>query len=163
MIPDQGLLPGNVPGPGPFFFPGTPVFLDSSRNQFGIYVSRVWRISSNGTNVVGIALRTFGGLKVYTFRDTVGSVDILPQSLRYPHLDFTAPDRYGFITAAQVISTFDAPLYIRNSGGYGSGVWDDPVQIRPSGETYQNARGMWLGTAARRSAARWRLRPMGSP
>jgi len=157
MIPDQGLLPGNVPGPGPFSFLDPPMFLDSTRSQFGIIYNRVWRISSNGSNVVGIASREYlssqGYIKLYTSTDSGRTwwVDYFnrPPSLRSPHFDFTAPDRFGFITGSQVISTFDAPLYIRNSGGYGSGVWDDPVQIRPSGETYQDARGIWLGNSSK--------------
>jgi len=159
LISDQGVMPGNAPGPGPFSFLGPPVFLDSSRNQFGIYVNRVRRISSNGSNIVGIVIRQYltssGILEAFTSTDTGTTwiadpnLNFSPPSMRYPTINFTPPEGYGFIIAASVISTFDAPWYIRNSGGYGSGLWDAPVQLRPSGESYQNAEGLWLGNSSK--------------
>lgn len=161
MIADAGTLPGNAPGPGPFAYPGTVVFLDSSRNQFGIYVSRVNGTSSNGSNIVGKVIRQYltssGNLEAFTwtnggrppgifFTDPNLNTGTL---LRYPSIDFSAPETYGFVTAAQVITTFDAPFYIRNSGPYGSGLWDAPVQITASGLTFQNANGIWLGNSSK--------------
>ena len=159
--PGTDQLPGNAPGPGPFAYPGTAVFLDSSRNQNGIYISRVNGTSSNGSNIVGKVIRQYltssGILEAFTWTNggrppTIFFTDPnlnTGTGLRYPWLDFSAPETYGFVTASQVITTFDAPYYIRNSGGYGSGLWDAPVQIRPTGELYQNANGIWLGNSSK--------------
>jgi len=159
VVPDPGTVPGNAPGPGPFAFPGNAVFLDSSRNQFGIYVNRVWGTSYNGSLIVGKVIRQYltssGILEAFTwtnggnppgFFTTDPNLNTAPPTLLFPHMDFSAPDRYGFVTAGMTQRVMSSGAwYIRNSGGYGSGLWDSPVQIRPAGELYQNVRGIWAG------------------
>jgi hypothetical protein len=157
-LPAAEKMTWNGHGLGPAAFPGTAVFLDSSANQNGIYICQVHGTSSDGGLIVGKILRqltpgsgwlenitwTNGGNPPGTFvKDP--SINGFNQG-RYPSSSFDAPDMYGFVTAAQVISgAFDAPIYIRNSGGYGIGLWDTQVQIRPTGEQYQQVEGNWLG------------------
>jgi len=129
----------NYNGRGPCAFPGTAVFLDSSATQFGIYISRLDKMSSNGANVVGIGLSH----EVFTSTDTGMTWEIDPfMQLRGALIDFTAPDCYGFVIG---VDSSGVPFYMRNSGGYGSGLWDASVDIRPSGEHYMFAMGFWLG------------------
>jgi len=146
----------NSNGRGPAAFPGTAVLLDSSANPNGIYVSRINGTSSNGDLIVGKVLRHIvpgtGYLENFTWTNGGNPPEIFTQDPningtnygRFPWSQFDAPETYGFVTAAQVISgAFAQPIYIRNSGGYGSGLWDAPQDLRPSGESYQNACGLW--------------------
>jgi len=147
----------NYNGRGPQALSQPAVFLDSSANQNGIYVSRVNGTSANGNLIVGKVIRQMvpgsGWLENFTWTNggnPAGTFTADPNVNsanygRYPWSNFDVPDFYGFITASQVIGgAFAQPLYCRNSGGYGTGLWDTSVDIRPSGESYQNASGLWV-------------------